>query len=94
MCQERSDYGLTDPRPSDILTVTMGLVLIIVQFIVAIFLTLVVLLQQKSAGVGSVFGGSGGMTTTKRGADLILFRVTIFFSSLFFFLGFLHLILV
>lgn len=42
------------------------------------------MLQQKGAGIGAAFGGSGTMFTTKRGVDLVLHKSTIVISILFF----------
>ena len=59
-------------------------ILTIVQIITAILLVVVVLLQQKGSGMGAAFGGSGGVTSTKRGADKFLFQATIVVSIIFF----------
>lgn len=56
----------------------------ILEIIFAIALILAVLLQQKSGGLGEVFGGGGAVYTTKRGADLVLHKATIVISLLFF----------
>jgi len=68
--------------------------LTIVQVVLGIFLIIVILLQQKAAGLGAGFGGSGGgVTLTKRGSDLFLHRATIIISILFFGLGIVLLLL-
>ncbi len=54
------------------------------QLILAVLLIAVILLQQKGAGLGSAFGGSGTVYTTKRGVDKILHQATIVISILFF----------
>ncbi|MCX6781681.1 MAG: preprotein translocase subunit SecG [Candidatus Magasanikbacteria bacterium] len=56
----------------------------IVQIVLSITLVLVILLQQKGAGVGGIFGGSSNIYSTKRGVDKVLFYVTIIISCLFF----------
>lgn len=56
----------------------------IIQIILSILLIAVILLQQKSSGVGGVFGGSSNVYSTKRGVDKILFYSTIVISILFF----------
>lgn len=56
----------------------------IIQIVLAVLLIVVVLLQQKGAGLGAAFGGSGNMYTTRRGIDKVLFRATITISILFF----------
>lgn len=59
-------------------------ILTIIQVILAVLLVAVIMLQQKGAGIGEAFGGSSGMFSTRRGVDLILHRVTIVVSILFF----------
>lgn len=56
----------------------------ITQIALAVLLIVVVLLQQKGAGLGAAFGGSGNIYTTRRGIDKVLFRATIAISILFF----------
>jgi preprotein translocase subunit SecG len=54
--------------------------------ITSIALVLSVILQSKGAGLGSFAGGDsgGGVVTTRRGIEKILFYVTIGLSILFF----------
>lgn len=59
-------------------------IMIVLQMILGVLLTIAILLQQKGVGLGSAFGGSGVLYTTRRGADLFLFRATIVLSLLFF----------
>lgn len=54
-----------------------------IQIILGILLILVILLQSKGAGIGSTFGGELAMYRTKRGAEKLLFRLTILLSVLF-----------
>ena len=58
----------------------------VVQAILAIFLTVLILFQSKGAGLGSIFGGSDSVFTTRRGIERTLFRFTI--GAGFFFLLF------
>ncbi len=55
----------------------------IVQAILAIFLLLLVLFQSKGAGLGSIFGGSESVFTTRRGIERTLFNFTIGTSAAF-----------
>lgn len=55
-----------------------------VQLILAVLLIITILLQQKGAGLGGVFGGSGNIYSTKRGLDKILFHATIVLAVIFF----------
>lgn len=66
------------------ITTMMRTVLSILQVVLAILLMGAVLLQQKGVGLGSAFGGSSNIYTTKRGVDKFLFRATIAISILFF----------
>ncbi len=56
----------------------------IIQLIVAVLLIVVILMQNKGAGLGSAFGGSGGgVYLTKRGIEKKLFNITIILSVAF-----------
>lgn len=59
----------------------------ITQIIVSVVLMLAILLQSRGAGLGGVFGGSGAVYRTKRGAEKILFITTIVAAVLFIGLG-------
>lgn len=56
----------------------------IVQVIISILLIIVILLQNKGAALGGVFGGSGTVFLTKRGIEKKLFILTIILAVLFF----------
>lgn len=56
----------------------------ITQAIIAVLLILVILLQNRGAGLGGVFGGGGGVYLTKRGLEKKLFIFTIILSVIFF----------
>lgn len=51
----------------------------------AVFLILLVLLQQRGASLGAGFGSSGELYTTRRGLDKSLFNTTIVFALIFVF---------
>ncbi|MFA7685976.1 MAG: preprotein translocase subunit SecG [Candidatus Gracilibacteria bacterium] len=61
----------------------MRTTLLISQAVFAVLLAVSILLQQRGAGLGSAFGGSGGFYTSKRGAEKFLERATIAFGILF-----------
>ena len=61
----------------------MSAALHIVQGILAIFLIALVLFQSKGAGLGSIFGGSESVFTTRRGIERTLFNFTIGASAIF-----------
>jgi len=46
-------------------------------------LIIVILVQQRGAGLGGIFGGEGGVYRTKRGIEKILFILTIILVILF-----------
>lgn len=64
----------------------------ILQIVLAVFLVGSILLQNRGAGLGSAWGGSGEMYGTRRGVEKLLFRATIFIAALFFFVSLLSLI--
>lgn len=55
----------------------------IVQIVVAILLMVAILMQNRGAGLGGVFGGSGGVYLTKRGLEKKLFMATIVLAAIF-----------
>ena len=65
----------------------------IAQVVISILLIVAILLQNRGAGLGEAFGGSGGVYLTKRGLEKKLFIATIVLAVLFFVLLFLGIIL-
>jgi preprotein translocase subunit SecG len=61
----------------------MNNVLVIAQMIIAILLMVVILVQNKGAGLSGVFGGSGAVYRTKRGLEKHLNTATIVLSIIF-----------
>ena len=57
----------------------------VVSIIISIMLIILVLLQAKGSGVGSLLGGDagGGIARTRRGLEKTLFQVTIGLAVLF-----------
>lgn len=58
-----------------------------IEIILAITLTVLVLLQTKGSDLGGFMGGSGDTSSsyrTKRGAEMIIHRITIWLSVVFF----------
>ncbi|NPV67902.1 MAG: preprotein translocase subunit SecG [Anaerolineae bacterium] len=50
----------------------------IVQIIISVALIVLIILQAKGSGLGSLFGGEGGaITKTRRGLEKTLFQLTI-----------------
>lgn len=53
------------------------------QVVISILLSLSILLQQRGAGLGAVFGGEGGFHTSKRGAEKVLSNASVVLTVLF-----------
>ncbi len=58
-------------------------VISLIQIVLGILLILVIIIQQKGSGLGSAFGADLGFYRTKRGAEKILFYVSIGLSIAF-----------
>lgn len=72
----------------------MQVYLNIVQIILAIALTALILFEVQSSGLGGVFGGSqSGMMRKRRGAELLIFRLTIGTAVLFFLIAMVNVLL-
>jgi len=65
----------------------------ITQIVVAVFLIIFILLQQRGTALGSAFGGGGGFYSTRRGIQKKIFWVTVVLGALFIILALLNLIL-
>jgi len=66
--------------------------LLIVQIVVAVFLIVFILLQQRGQALGSAFGGGGEFYATRRGIQKKIFWLTVFFGGLFIILALLNLV--
>jgi preprotein translocase subunit SecG len=65
---------------------TLQSALQIIQVIISIGLIVVIILQARGQGLGSLFGGGDtgmGITKTRRGLERTLFQITIILSALF-----------
>ncbi len=67
----------------------MGPYLNIIQIIISITLIVVILIQVKGEGGGSVFGGGAGVARTRRGLERTLFNATIALAVIFLLISFL-----
>lgn len=56
----------------------------IAQLVISILLIVAILLQNRGAGLGGIFGGEGNVYRTKRGAEKIIFTATIVLAIAFF----------
>ncbi len=62
----------------------MKSVVYLIQILLGILLILVIIIQQKGGGgLGSAFGADMGFYRTKRGAEKLLFYLTIILSGAF-----------
>lgn len=61
----------------------MNQALNILQLVFGVLLVIFILLQQRGAGLGGIFGGDGGVYRTKRGAEKVIFIGTIVLACLF-----------
>lgn len=67
----------------------------IVQILLGIVLTILVLFEVRSSGMGGVFGGSQtNLIRQRRGPELLLFRLTVGASILFFLVAVINVLLV
>ena len=68
--------------------------LTIAQIVVSIILIVLVLLQERSSGLSSVFGGDGNTPyQTRRGVEKIIFWATIGSAALFAILAIINLVI-
>jgi preprotein translocase subunit SecG len=56
---------------------------LIFEIILGVLLVVLIVLQSKGTGLGSTFGGDMGFYGTKRGAEKILFILTMVIATLF-----------
>lgn len=61
----------------------MSNILSIIQIIIAVFLMITILIQNKGVGLSATFGGEGNVYRTKRGAERAIFITTIVLAVLF-----------
>ena len=67
----------------------------VVQILLGIVLTVLVLFEVRSSGMGGVFGGSQtNLIRQRRGPELLLFRLTVGASLLFFLVAVINFLLI
>lgn len=65
----------------------------VIEIVIAIFLTVSILLQNRGAGLSGTFGGEFGGYHTRRGFEKFLVFLSIFLSCVFIILAVINLIL-
>ena len=55
-----------------------------VQIVIAALLSLCILVQHRASGLTATFGGSGATFVQRRGAEKVIYRLTIWLSVAFF----------
>ncbi len=71
----------------------MKTALLILQMAIASSLIVLILLQSKGAGLGSVFGGSGGVYRSRRGVEKLFVYITVILVFLFFLVSVLQILI-
>ena len=67
----------------------------VVQILLGIVLIVLVLFEVRSSGMGGVFGGAQtSLIRNRRGPELLLFRLTVGFSILFFLVAVINVLLI
>ena len=66
--------------------------LALIHVIISALLTLCILLQSRASGLSATFGGSGGgsVAIQRRGAELLIYKVTVWLAVAFFALSLLR----
>lgn len=59
-------------------------IILLVQIIVAILLSFCILLQHRMSGLSATFGGSGAIAIQRRGAEKVVYKLTILLGIVFF----------
>ncbi len=66
--------------------------ILFLQILISAALVVLILLQERSAGLSGVFGGEGGFYQTRRGLEKTIFRGTIVLTIAFVALAILNLL--
>lgn len=67
--------------------------ILLLQILISAALVVLILLQERSAGLSGVFGGEGGFYQTRRGLEKTIFRGTIALTIAFVALAILNLVI-
>ncbi len=61
----------------------MKTILLVIQIVISTLLVLIILVQSKGSGLGTVFGGQGGFYRSKRGIEKLFVATTVILAFLF-----------
>jgi protein translocase SecG subunit len=62
----------------------MASIVLTIEAVIAVLLCLLITVQHRVSGLTSTFGGSGAVTVQRRGAEKVLYKLTIILSIAFF----------
>ena len=62
----------------------MAGIVIIIEAIIAVLLSLCILVQHRVSGLTSTFGGSGAVYVQRRGAEKVIYKLTVILAIAFF----------
>ncbi|XOB40334.1 MAG: preprotein translocase subunit SecG [Candidatus Nealsonbacteria bacterium] len=68
-------------------------ILLVAQIVVAGFLVILILLQQRGSSLGSAFGGTGEFYAVRRGMEQKIFWATVIFGIVFVILALFNLVI-
>lgn len=71
----------------------MKTIILIAQMLIASSLIVIILLQAKGTGLGTAFGGSGGVYRSRRGIEKLFMFMTVVLVALFFIVSILQVII-
>jgi protein translocase SecG subunit len=58
-------------------------IILIIQVVVSILLMILILAQNKDGGLSAVMGGGQSFQPVKRGAEKVIYRLTVFLAFIF-----------
>ncbi len=62
----------------------MSQILLVIEMVLGSLLALLILLQHRASGLSATFGGGGTAYVQRRGAEKVLFTLTVWISVAFF----------
>lgn len=66
----------------------MSTIVSAILIVVSLLLIICILVQHRVSGLSATFGGGGSLYVQRRGAEKVIFKLTIWLSVLFFALSF------